>query len=110
MKLLFDQNLSKRLSSRLQDQFAGSLHVREALTRRATDESVWFYARDNEFVVVTKDSDYRRLSIERGYPPKVIWIRSGNSSADLIESLLRDNYDRILAFERAPNRGIIELG
>ena len=77
---------------------------------RATDESVWFYARNNEFVVVTKDSDYRRLSFERGHPPKVIWIRSGNSPADSVESLLRDNYDRILAFEQGPNRGIIELG
>ncbi len=41
--------------------------------------------------------------------PKVIWIRSGNSPTDLVESLLRDNYDLILAFEQDPGRDIIEL-
>ena len=110
MKLLVDQNLSDRLSSRLQDQFPGSLHISEVLTRRARDPSIWSYARDNGFVIVTKDTDYRRLSNERGHPPKLIWIRSGNSSADLVESLLRDHYDEIEAFERDPNRSVIELG
>ena len=110
MKLLVDQNLSNRLSSRLQDQFPGSLHIREVLTRRARDPSIWSYARDNGFVIVTKDTDYRRLSNERGYPPKVIWIRNGDASTAVVESLLRDHYDDILAFEQNPARGFIELG
>ena len=80
MKLLVDQNLSDRLSSRMQDQFPGSLHIREVLTRRARDTSIWSYAGDNGFVIVTKDTDYLRLSNERGHPPKVIWIRSGDAS------------------------------
>ena len=109
MKLLIDQNLSRKLSARLQDQFPGSLHIREVLTHRATDPSIWSYARDNGFVVITKDSDYRRLSNERGHPPKLIWIRSGNLSVAVVESLLRDHYAEIMVFEQDPSQGIIEL-
>ena len=110
MKLMVDQNLSDRLSSRLQDQFPGSLHIREVLTRRARDTNIWSYARDNGFVIVTKDTDYRRLSNERGHPPKVIWIRNGEAPTAVVESLLRDHFDEIEAFDQDPNRGIIELG
>ena len=110
MKLLVDQNLSRKLSSRLQDLFPGSIHASEAMPRRAADESIWFYARDNGFAVISKDSDYRDLSYELGHPPKLIWVRTGNSSADLVESLLRDNYEEILAFEQNPDLGMIELG
>ena len=109
MKLLFDHNLSPKLSGRLQDQFPGSIHILEVLTRRARDPSIWSYAGDHGFVIATKDSDYRRLSIERGHPPKVIWIRSGNSPTALVESLLHDYYDEIMAFEQDPDRDIIEL-
>ncbi len=110
MKLLFDHNLSQRLSARLQDLFPGSLHIREVLARRTPDESIWFYAKDNEFVVVSKDSDYRDLSIRLGYPPKLIWIRTGNSPNVIVETLLRNHCDEIGAFDRDPGRGIIELG
>ena len=109
MKLLFDQNLSDRLSGRLQDKFPGSLHSSEVLPRRDKDTNIWSYARENSFVIVTKDSDYRRLSRERGHPPKVIWIRTGNTSNAIVEALLRNHYDEILALEQDPARGIIEL-
>ena len=109
MKLIFDQNLSPALTDRLQYYYPGSIHVREALPRRADDDTIWLHARDYEFIVATKDADYRRLSNELGHLPKVIWIRSGNSSTDLVESLLRDNYDEIEAFDLDPIRGILEL-
>ena len=109
MKLLFDQNLSQRLTGRLQDQFPGSLHIREVLTRRAADPSIWSYARSNGFVVVTKDTGFRRLSNRLGHPPKVILVRSGNSPAEVVDALLRHHYDDILAFEHDPARGILEL-
>ena len=109
MKLLVDHNLSPEISERLQDLFPGSLHISEVLAREAKDTSIWSYARENGFVIVTKDSDYRRLSRERGYPPIVIWIRTGNTPTAVVESLLRDHYDEILAFEQNPARGIIEF-
>ena len=110
VKLLFDQNLSRKLSDRLQGLFPGSLHMHDVLVRRTPDESIWFYARHNDFVVVTKDADFRELSERLGHPPKVILIRTGNSPNEVVEALLRDHYGEILAFEQDPARGIIELG
>ena len=109
MKLLFDNNLSQRFSGELQDLFPGSLHIREVLVRRTPDESIWFYAKENDFVVVSKDSDYRDLSSRLGYPPKLILIRTGNSPNAIVESLLRDHYSEIMAFEQDPDRAILEL-
>ena len=109
MKLLLDNNLSRKLSGRLQDSFPGSLHLRDALARRTPDESIWSYARENDFVVVTKDADFRDLSERLGHPPKVILIRTGNTPDAVVEALLRDHYDEILAFEQDPDRGFIEL-
>ena len=110
MKLIFDQNLSKRLSVRLQDLFPGSIHIRDVLARRTPDESIWFYTRDNDFEVVTKDADFRDLSERLGHPPKVILMRTGNTPDAVVEALFRDNYDEILAFEQDLARGVIELG
>lgn len=109
MKLLFDNNLSRKLSGRLQDLFPGSLHIREVLSRRTPDETIWLYARSSDFVVTSKDSDYSDLSNRLGYPPKLVLIRTGNTSNEAVEALLRDNYDEITAFEQDPARGVLEL-
>ena len=45
MKLLFDQNLSPRLSLLLADIFAESIHVREVGLRDADDLAIWQYAK-----------------------------------------------------------------
>lgn len=54
MKLLLDQNLSHRLVSSLQSQFAGSAHVRDFGLQRAGDAEVWALAahRDAAFLVL----------------------------------------------------------
>ena len=109
MKLLFDQNLSPALRDGLQELYPGSIHVTDVGLDQTPDTTIWQYAKENGFAVVSKDSDYRRLSYERGQPPKLIRIRTGNASAALVESLLRDNYGEIEAFGQDPALGIIEL-
>ena len=109
MKLIFDQNLSPTLSERLHTHYPDSTHVQKALWRSASDDSIWFHAREYGFVVVTKDRDYLELSSERGHPPKVILIRTGNTPNEVVEALLRDHYTEIMVFEQDPTRGIIEL-
>ena len=109
MKLLFDQNLSPSLRNRLRGFYPGSTHLIDVGLDLAPDTDVWPYAKDNDFVVVTKDSDYRDLGNRLGHPPKVIWIRTGNSPVAVVESLLRDHYGEIESFDQDPEQGIIEL-
>ena len=78
MKLLFDQNLSPRLVNRLADLYPDSSHVYFVGLDMAPDPVIWEYARDKEFIVMTRDADFSDLNVLLGFPPKVIWIRRGN--------------------------------
>ena len=91
MKVLFDQNLSRRLVTLLSDLFPESMHVSEVGLSSAFDISVWEYARDNGFVIASKDSDLSEISVMKGFPPSVIWIHRGNCSTYDIEVLFREN-------------------
>jgi predicted nuclease of predicted toxin-antitoxin system len=57
VKLLLDENLSERLLPQLQEVFPGSAHVRSLSLGGATDETLWSYAAEHEFLLVTKDED-----------------------------------------------------
>jgi len=109
MKLLFDQNLSPKLVKSLEDIFPNSIHVFPLGLDESDDTKVWEYARDNDFTLVTKDADFGDLSILRGFPPKVIWIRRGNCKTSDIEAILRKNFDAINELETETQIGLITL-
>jgi predicted nuclease of predicted toxin-antitoxin system len=88
VKLLLDQNLSPRLPRLLSDLFPGSVHVREVGLRDADDIAIWNYARENGFIIVSKDSDFQQQSLLLGQPPKFIWLRVGNCPARRVYELL----------------------
>ena len=109
MKLLFDQNLSPRLPRRLADLYPGSDHVFELGLGEADDAEVWEYAREKEFIIASKDSDFNELSVVHGFPPKVAWIRRGNCSTRQVEQILREEYEAVADLEENPSKGILEL-
>ena len=109
MKLLFDHNLSPRLVNRLGDLYPDSNHLFNLNLDTAEDFFVWQYAKDNDFTIVTKDSDFSELSLLRGFPPKVIWIRIGNCTTKDIESLIRSHSKEIENFYRESDLGILIL-
>ena len=77
MKLLFDQNLSHRLVKLLAEEFPGSVHVRELGLAAAADPVVWSFARENDFLIASKDADFQQCALLLGCPPKVIWAKLG---------------------------------
>jgi len=107
--LLFDQNLSPRLIDLLNDLYPNSNHVSKVGLETALDKDVWNYARDNDYISVTKDADFSDLSSLYGFPPKVIWIRRGNCTTQDIADILRDKYDAIKSFSDDPENGILTL-
>jgi len=98
VKLLFDQNLAPRLVGDLGDLFPGSAHVRDLGLDSVPDQEIWSRARDDGFVIVSKDNDFQQMSFLFGAPPKVIWIRRGNCSVRESEAILRTNASRIHEF------------
>ncbi len=109
MRLLFDQNLSPRLVDRLSDLYPDSSHVSLLGLDQASDVIGWEYARQHQFVLVTRDVDFSELSVIRGFPPKVIWIRRGNCKTSDIESILRLQAEDVQGLEGDPAVGMIEL-
>lgn len=95
MRLLFDQNLSRHLVSRLADEFPDSQHVSALDLSEVSDLDVWVAARDGGYTIVTKDSDFNNLLVLRGHPPHVVWIQRGNCSTADIEGLLRSERSEI---------------
>ena len=91
MKLLFDQNLSHRLPRRLADLFPGSVHIRPLGLDQSPDDQIWEFAKAHGFCIVTQDSDFAERSRLYGAPPKVVWLRCGNSTPQQVEAILRGN-------------------
>jgi len=98
VKFLFDENLPPRLPRLLADLFPDSLHVRDVGMKATGDPIVWDYAKDNDFMIVSKDADMHDLSLVFGNPPKVVWIRLGNCSTRQVEELLRRDFGVIKLF------------
>jgi predicted nuclease of predicted toxin-antitoxin system len=107
--LLFDENISPRLADRLMDIFPGSVHVSAIGLDKAFDREIWEYARQNDYMIVTKDADFSELSLLLSFPPKIIWIRRGNCSTNEVEKLLRESYEAIHSLSDDPNLGILTL-
>ena len=109
MKLLFDQNLSPKLVRLLEDLFPDSIHVRELGLQAADDLLVWDYAKDNNLMLVSKDSDMHQRSFLFGHPPKVVWVRLGNCSTSDVVIILRRNLAAIREFYENEQASFLSL-
>jgi len=98
LKLLLDQNLSFRLLEKLQAAYPGSTQVKFVNLDKADDLTVWKYAKDNGFTIVTKDSDFHEFSLVYGNPPKILWLKCGNKPKWHVLNLLINNQSKIIAF------------
>jgi predicted nuclease of predicted toxin-antitoxin system len=99
VRLLFDENLSARLTYLLTNEYPGSEHVRDAGLVGATDRQIWEYACAHGLAIVSKDTDFRERSFVEGAPPKVIWLDVGNAGTAAIAHLLRQERRRAMTFE-----------
>lgn len=93
----------------MQDLFPGSVHVWHVGLGPA-DTDIWSYAHDNGFAIVSKDSDFFHMSLMRGAPPKVIWLRVGNDGTKEIEATIRARYVEVATFEMDPAASFMILG
>jgi predicted nuclease of predicted toxin-antitoxin system len=66
MKLLLDENLSRRLIPFLQHDYPGSSQVVLLALEAASDSVVWQTAKDHGYVIVTRDADFEELSLGLG--------------------------------------------
>ena len=87
---LLDENLPMSLKLR-----GTTVHVTD-LGERKTDAEIWQYAKLNDLVIITKDTDFYDRIILEGAPPKVIWIRLGNFKRKILEKRIQRDWQQII--------------
>jgi predicted nuclease of predicted toxin-antitoxin system len=105
MKLLFDQNISYRIIKKLDPFFAGSSHVKSEGLVNATDLEIWEFAKENQFVLVTLDSDFNDIFLLKGYPPKILWFQTGNLKTDELAKILNNQINDLTDFINSTDLG-----
>lgn len=109
MKLLLDENLSRRIVPFIQDGYPGSTQVALIGLEQADDKTIRQYAIDHDFVIVTKDADFYEMNALYGQPPKIIWLKIGNQSKTETIRILQDNRAAIERSLSIEDKACIEI-
>ena len=109
MKLLLDQNISYKLVKQLEEYFPESSHVKLENLSESNDFEIWKFAKDNDFTIVTQDVDFSEISFIRGIPPKIIWLKCGNTTSQYIFETLIINFNSIINFINEPDTSCLML-
>lgn len=109
MKLLLDENLSRRIVPFLQKNFPGSSQVVLLGLEGASDAEIWQYAKEHDFVIVSGDSDFQERSLVTGYPPQVIWLKIPNRSKTVVLNILLEHHAEIERALIQQDRACVEI-
>lgn len=112
MKLLFDQNISFRVTHKLRSKFPECGQVRALNLENKSDREIWDFAHREGYTIVTFDTDFYDLVTLFGHPPKIIWLRIGNTTTDNLIKVLINHAETINDFVSAPeyaNIGCLEI-
>ena len=109
MKLLLDENISSKLVKYLIENFPESSHIDYLQMQGTTDTDIWEYAKKQDYIIVSKDNDFRQRSFLFGSPPKVIWLSVGNGGTKIIKEVLLANVQKIRSFAVSETEGLLVL-
>jgi len=110
MKILLDANISWKLVNILTPVFGGCSHVDSiGLPIPAKDKLIWNYAKENGYIIITKDNDFLDLLEIKGFPPKVVLIKTGNNSSKIISELIIGAKSKIGDLENTSEYGLLEI-
>ncbi len=110
MIIWLDAHLSPSIARWIAETFAVECaSARDIGLRDALDPPIFAAARAAHATVVTKDADFAKMVERFGPPPRVIWLRRGNTSnAALKDLLVRELPESIVRL--ADGDSIVELG
>ncbi len=107
--ILVDNNISYRVASILKTTYKGITHVSTIGLDTEEDLVLWNYATNNKLSILTKDADFNHIQQLKGFPPKIIWIRSGNVSTKRVVELLETRELEIKQFLDKTELGLLEI-
>lgn len=97
MIIWIDAQMSPAIAAWVSNNFAVSaIAIRELGLRDAEDKEIFEAAREENAIVMTKDSDFILLLDKLGAPPQVIWVTCGNTSNARLKEILTNTLPRAL--------------
>ena len=109
MKILLDANISYKLVNVLNPIFGKCVHIDYVgLEVPAKDIDIWNYAKTNGYIIITKDNDFVNIMELKGFPPKVVLLKTGNNSKQAIIELLI-NFKLMIKDLEANDYGVLEI-
>jgi len=109
VNLLFDQNISPKILKFLPSGFSNCQQVRFVGLENSSDFEIFEYAKNNNFAVVTFDSDFVDLNAMYGTPPKIVYLNTGNLTTNNVSELLICNVLRINHYLNSESDDILEI-
>ena len=110
MRLLLDENISWRLAAYLRPHCAEVLHVRDIGLDESPDTSIWRYAQQHGYDVLTKDEDFLRLVLAEGFPPRVVAVQNAQVPVKELAAFLLARLPQLAAFlDEQTEFGMLQL-
>jgi predicted nuclease of predicted toxin-antitoxin system len=98
VKFIVDAQLPKSLSEFLNEKGFDSIHTLELLQLNNTsDSAIISIAIEQKRVVITKDKDFLESFLLNSKPEKLIIVRTGNITNQLLIKLFQDNIEYIVS-------------
>lgn len=107
--LLLDENLSPTLVKSLVQDFPGIAHVTQFNRQGMPDIEIWRFAAEQEYCIVSADSDFNQLAFVNGAPPQVVWLRLGTATTKEICTCLTRHKPGIEAFLAQNVAAVLEI-
>jgi predicted nuclease of predicted toxin-antitoxin system len=99
------------MSAILQQHFTACYHVDrvDELPTPAKDAEIWNFAERNDLIIVTNDEDFIDFMNVKGFPPKVVLLKTGNRSRLFLCNVLIQRKAEIADLQSSTETGILEI-
>lgn len=110
LRLLLDANISWRLINELQPLVNTIKHVDSiGITIPAKDNEIWQFAKENNFIIISNDNDFLDLLNWKGFPPKVVLLKTGNQSNTYLLQVIIKHIPDIIELSESDEIGLLEI-
>ncbi len=97
MKIIIDAQISPAIAAWINRTFNDiqAISARSVKLQFAIDSEIYTYAKENGYVIMSKDDDFLNQLQKHGSPPALIWITSGNTSNAKMREILTSTLPKV---------------
>ena len=104
-----DAHLSPRIAAWISENLGTeAVALRDLKLREAEDQEIFSRGREENAIILTKDKDFAEMVVRLGSPPKVIWLRCGNTTEARLKTIFSAHLREALELLKA-GESLIEI-